>query len=106
MSRSAILGLAGAIGILAVLGPADGAAPSRTTDGQPLRCCYTNQRYAGVCKVQPAQDETCASILAYLNNPRSQGKTYCGNTTIRGGWQQVECKPSPSSAPDRPTGGR
>ena len=105
MSRSAILGLAGAIGILAVLGTADGGA-SRATDGQPLRCCFTNQRYAGVCKVQPAKDETCASVLAYLNDPRSQGKTYCGNTTIRGGWQQVECTPSASSASDRPTSGR
>jgi len=27
----------------------------------------------------------------YLNNPRSQGKTYCGNTSIRGGWRQAKC---------------
>ena len=47
----------------------------------------------GTCEVEPAKDETCATILEYLNNPQSQGKSYCGNTTIRGGWQQVPCEP-------------
>ena len=55
-------------------------------------CCFTNPRYSGVCSVVPAEDETCASILAYLNNPNSTGKSYCGGTTIRGGWQQVACE--------------
>jgi hypothetical protein len=44
--------------------------------------------------VTPAQDETCAQILDYLNNPMSQGKSYCGGTNIRGGWQSVAC-PAP-----------
>jgi hypothetical protein len=35
--------------------------------------------------VQPAQGETCDSILAYLNNPTAQGKTYCNSTNISGG---------------------
>jgi hypothetical protein len=43
--------------------------------------------------VEPAKDETCASILGYLNNPMSQGKAYCGNATTRGGWQSVACEP-------------
>jgi hypothetical protein len=42
--------------------------------------------------VKPAEDETCATILAYLTNPRSQGKDYCGKTAIRGGWQQTACE--------------
>ena len=54
-------------------------------------CCFTNPQYAGVCAVQPGEGETCASILEYLNNPRSQGKSYCDNTNVRGGWKQVEC---------------
>jgi hypothetical protein len=54
-------------------------------------CCFTNPRYTGVCKVVPAEDETCGDILAYLNNQSSVGKSYCGNTTIRGGWTQVNC---------------
>lgn len=54
-------------------------------------CCFTNPQYAGVCVVQPGEGETCASILDYLNNPRSQGKSYCGNTNTRGGWKQVVC---------------
>jgi hypothetical protein len=41
--------------------------------------------------VQPAEDETCASILAYLNNPVAEGKTYCGGTTARSGWTEVSC---------------
>jgi hypothetical protein len=64
-------------------------APSAGGPGAP--CCYTNPRYAGPCAVEPATGETCASILAYLNNPRSQGKTYCNSTNVRGGWRQVRC---------------
>lgn len=55
-------------------------------------CCFTNPRYTGVCVVEPGADETCASILAYLNNPQSQGKSYCESTSVRGGWRQVRCK--------------
>jgi hypothetical protein len=47
----------------------------------------------GTCEVEPAKNQTCAAILDYLNNPQSQGKDYCSNTTIRGGWQLVPCEP-------------
>ncbi len=59
----------------------------------PPHCCFTNARYVGTCEVAPTKDVTCAAILDYLNNPQSQGKSYCGNTSIRGGWQQVPCEP-------------
>lgn len=62
-------------------------------------CCFTNPRYTGVCTVVPGEDETCADILAYLNNQSSGGKSYCGNTTIRGGWTQVECDAEGQSTP-------
>jgi hypothetical protein len=55
-------------------------------------CCFQNPRYAGTCTVQPAENETCGSILAYLNNPMAEGKSYCGGTTIRGGWTEVSCE--------------
>lgn len=55
-------------------------------------CCFKNPAYAGTCKVQPAEDETCASILAYLNNPMAEGKSYCGGTTVRQGWTEVSCE--------------
>jgi hypothetical protein len=58
-------------------------------EGQP--CCFTNPQYTGKCVVQPGPDETCASILAYLNNPQAQGKSYCGNTSVRGGWALADC---------------
>jgi hypothetical protein len=45
--------------------------------------------------VEPAQDETCAQILGYLNSPMSQGKSYCGSTAIRGGWQSAACESKP-----------
>jgi hypothetical protein len=64
-------------------------APSQ----ERAKCCFRNPGYAGTCEVQPAKDETCGGILAYLNNPMSQGKGYCGNTTIRGGWQSAACEP-------------
>lgn len=66
------------------------------------RCRYTNPQYAGACVVERAKGETCASILAYLNDPRSQGKSYCGNTSVRGGWIRVKGatkRPSPVPSP-------
>jgi len=55
-------------------------------------CCFVNPRYSGACQVEPSDDETCASILAYLNNPSSSGKSYCSNTEIRQGWTRAKCK--------------
>jgi hypothetical protein len=76
---------------------------------QKPSCCFTNPYYAGVCEVRPARDETCASILAYLNNPNDAGKNYCGNTQVRGGWTQARCKapragtrPGTTSQPSAP----
>jgi hypothetical protein len=89
--RTEISAIAGAAAALAlVLGA---VAPGRHAEAAPVatRCCFTNRSYAGVCQVQPAQDETCASILSYLNNPMSAGKAYCNSTPIRGGWRQVAC---------------
>jgi len=56
-------------------------------------CCFTNLGYSGVCTVKPGEDETCKSILTYLNTPNSTGKAYCGGTNIRGGWKLVKCPP-------------
>ncbi len=70
-----------------------GAFAPVAQDPPPTKCCFTNPGFAGTCEVEPAKDETCASILGYLNNPMSQGKGYCGNTTIRSGWQSVVCEP-------------
>jgi hypothetical protein len=79
-----------------------GAAPATpAAAAETARCCYTNHRYAGVCVVEPAEGETCASILAYLNNPQSQGKAYCGNTTIRGSWKQAKCAKGQAAATSR-----
>jgi hypothetical protein len=72
--------------------PSACAATAADKDPRPS-CCFTNARYVGTCEVEPTKDQTCAAILEYLNNPQSQGKSYCGNTSIRGGWQQVPCEP-------------
>jgi hypothetical protein len=80
-----LLGIAVAVVVgLAVLVPARIA-------GSAESCCFANDRYEGTCTVVPGEDETCQSVLGYLNNPMSTGKTYCGNTRIRGGWVQVDC---------------
>ena len=55
-------------------------------------CCFSSDRYDGICRVIPGEGETCQSILAYLNNPMGMGKSYCGGTSVRGGWVQVDCK--------------
>jgi len=73
----------------------------RTPEGEAIRaektaaakCCFANPGYSGTCEVQPAKDETCGQILDYLNGPMSQGKGYCGNTQVRGGWTNVVCEP-------------
>lgn len=99
-----IAGLCAGLLLLAVpLAPATttpvGASPrpcaAQAVDGQDPRphCCFSNPRYVGTCEVEPSKEETCASILEYLNNPQSQGKAYCSATSIRGGWTQVPCEP-------------
>ena len=68
-------------------------APAASADDPRPACCFENPRYVGVCEVEPAKDETCASILEYLNNLQSTGKSYCNSTNIRGGWKVVPCEP-------------
>jgi hypothetical protein len=87
--------LAGALAATAVATALAGLAAASLADGKDPRphCCFTNARYVGTCEVDPDKDETCATILEYLNNPQSQGKGYCGSTSIRGGWKSVPCEP-------------
>ena len=73
--------------------PVAGGVVAPIQEPPPATCCFDNPGFAGTCQVEPASDETCASILGYLNNPSSQGKSYCSNTTLRGGWTIVACAP-------------
>jgi hypothetical protein len=68
-------------------------------------CCFANEAFTGVCRVVPEQNESCASILAYLNKPNTSGKTYCGASNVRGGWRQVTCGDR-SSGPKSPASSR
>ncbi|HET7291295.1 MAG TPA: hypothetical protein VFM88_02625 [Vicinamibacteria bacterium] len=77
--------------LLASIAAASGALADDAT------CCFKNAAYSGVCEVAPAKDETCQSILDYLNTPNSVGKSYCGGTTIRGGWELVACASEPKA---------
>jgi hypothetical protein len=76
--------------VLALAGAGSGV--DQASGASPM-CCFTNPRYAGVCAVTPAEGETCASVLAYLNDPASQGKSYCASTSVRGGWAERPCDP-------------
>ena len=60
-------------------------------EAQATQCCFNNPRFAGTCSEFPAEGETCAGILAYLNSLSSVGRGYCGMTDVRGGWRQVDC---------------
>jgi hypothetical protein len=60
--------------------------------GAPKDCCFEHPNYQGTCTVTPAKDESCQTILDYLNTQGSSNKTYCGSTRIRGGWSQADCK--------------
>jgi len=65
---------------------------SAAAAGTAEPCCFANDRYQGVCTVIPGEGETCQSVLDYLNNPMSTGRTYCGGTKVRGGWVAVDCR--------------
>jgi hypothetical protein len=68
------------------------AEEASATIAEQESCCFNNPGFTGTCQVVPGEDETCGSILAYLNNPNSVGKAYCGGTKVRGGWSQVACE--------------
>ena len=89
-SPSRIIAAIACILCLGGLGAVAGAEDTSTAIGQ-APCCFENPRFSGTCQVTPGENESCSSILGYLNNPNSVGKTYCGNTKVRGGWTQVSC---------------
>ncbi len=79
---------------LAFLGILFAAVPLKSQDQtQPKEspCCFAREGYQGVCTVTPAEDETCESILEYLNTPGTVSKSYCGGSKLRGGWEKVGC---------------
>lgn len=61
--------------------------------------CFANPSFQGVCTVSPTKDETPEGILSYLNSSTSAGKSYCGNTKVRGGWNIVDCKTGKAVTP-------
>ena len=77
--------------LMFVLSWAVSAAGAVATADAGGKCCFTNPAYTGVCQVTPQEGETCQAILDYLNTPNSVGKNYCGDTSVRGGWQQTSC---------------
>ena len=97
VKRLLAAGLGGTVAVAVLAGALlVAAAPTRAADS-PKPCCFTNDRYEGTCTVVPGDGETCQSILAYLNNPMSTGKTYCGSTIVRGGWALVSCDKAKSA---------
>ena len=38
------------------------------------KCCYTHPNFSGTCEVTLGDEETCQSVLQYLNTPNSLGK--------------------------------
>jgi hypothetical protein len=90
-TRTSRLRMAALLAVLALLaGTRPSVRAAEDTKREP--CCFANPKYSGTCQVDPAEDETCAGILAYLNNPNSSGKSYCSNTDERQGWALVKCK--------------
>lgn len=92
---SSFIALAALIVVAATPVFAETPAAETTIGGD--KCCFNNPRYTGKCEVTTGPDETCSDVLAYLNNQASVGKTYCGNTKVRGGWAQIGCETSTST---------
>ncbi|MCI0417461.1 hypothetical protein L0222_32245 [bacterium] len=68
---------------------------SQETEEQPeaaAACCFQHDGYQGNCVVTPTDEESCESILEYLNTPGKVGKAYCNGSKLRGGWKQVACE--------------
>lgn len=83
--------------IVVAVTPVFAETPAADTAIGGDKCCFNNPRYTGTCEVTTGPDETCSDVLAYLNNQASVGKTFCGNTKVRGGWAQVGCEASVST---------
>ena len=79
-----------ALCVSGIVTAADADETATVTQQEP--CCFENPRFSGTCQVTPGPEESCGSILGYLNNPNSVGKAYCGNTKVRGGWSSVSCE--------------
>ena len=88
--RSMMTALLCALCVFGIVGAEENSEIVSTTQQEP--CCFENPRFSGTCQVTPGPEESCGDILAYLNNPNSVGKAYCGNTKVRGGWSQVSCE--------------
>lgn len=75
------------------------AAPTPVAEEDAARtCCVANPSFSGICEVELGPEETCRDVLDYLNNAASAGRTYCGNTDVRGGWKEVACQEEQTSA--------
>ena len=92
-----ILAAVAAVGAIAA--SAAPAARGSAQDSERRLCCVANPRFAGICAVELAPDETCQDVLDYLNNAASVGRTYCGNTSVRMGWKQVACEEEQAHGP-------
>ncbi len=64
---------------------------SQETEETTADCCFVRDGYQGHCTVTPGEEETCESILEYLNTAGTVGKTYCNNSKLRGGWALADC---------------
>jgi hypothetical protein len=97
-TRAALSALICILGVTGLVLASDTATEPAS---QQEPCCFENPRYSGTCQVTPGPEESCADILAYLNNPNSVGKSYCGNTKVRGGWTEVDCSEMTASVGDK-----
>jgi hypothetical protein len=77
--------------MLPLISAAPGAQQSDEQTQPAKVCCFERAGYQGVCRVNPGEGETCASILKYLNTPGTVGKDYCGGSKLRGDWKAVDC---------------
>jgi hypothetical protein len=79
------------LALVTLVGLAVSGSTGQSTAKEDAACCFTHPEFQGTCKVVPAQGETCASILEYLNTSGSTGKNYCSNSELRGRWAKVDC---------------
>jgi hypothetical protein len=85
-ARGTIVLFAAGVLVAALLAP----APVADAQGSKM-CCFNNWRFSGTCVVQIAWDQQCGDVLSVLNNPMAAATSYCGGTTLRGGWTSLEC---------------
>ncbi len=83
--------------------PSPASTPPAPNAVRSVTCSFSHPAYSGYCRQTEkvpknrTPEAVCRQVLSCLNDLGCT-KTYCGATTLRGGWQLVSADPDRSGA--------